>query len=71
MPREVHKVVCYVLHDEHLLVFTHRDQPMTVTGVQVPAGTIESGESPERAAVEHARRRCHRTLVGSRIRSCG
>lgn len=51
MPREVHKVVCYVLHDEHLLVFTHRDQPMAVTGVQVPAGTIESGESPERGAV--------------------
>lgn len=51
MPREVHKAVCYVLHDQHLLVFTHRDHPMTVTGVQVPAGTIESDESPERAAV--------------------
>ena len=51
MPREVHKVVCYVVHDEHILVFTHRDVPMTVTGVQVPAGTIEFGESPEQAAV--------------------
>lgn len=51
MPREVHKAVCYVLHDDHLLVFTHRDQPMTVTGVQVPAGTIKAGEPPEQAAV--------------------
>ncbi|WP_016933121.1 NUDIX domain-containing protein [Rhodococcus sp. R1101] len=51
MPREVHKAVCYVVHDDHMLVFTHRDVPLTVTGVQVPAGTIKLGESPEQAAV--------------------
>jgi len=51
MSREVHKAVCYVVHDEHILVFTHRDVPLTVTGVQVPAGTIEVGESAEQAAV--------------------
>lgn len=51
MPREVHKAVCYVVHDEHILVFTHRGVPMTVTGVQVPAGAVEVGESPERGTV--------------------
>ncbi|MGU3410528.1 NUDIX domain-containing protein [Microbacterium sp. M1A1_1b] len=50
MPRDVAKVVCYVVHAEHLLVFTHDGLPMTVTGVQVPAGTIERDESPEHAA---------------------
>jgi 8-oxo-dGTP pyrophosphatase MutT (NUDIX family) len=51
MPREVEKVVCYVVHDNHLLVFTHDNQPMTVTGVQVPAGSIAPGESPAEAAI--------------------
>ncbi len=32
MPREDHKAVCCVVHDEHILVFTYRDVPMTVTG---------------------------------------
>jgi hypothetical protein len=32
MPREVEKVVCYVVHDNHLLVFTHDNQPMTNRG---------------------------------------
>ncbi|WP_159618873.1 NUDIX domain-containing protein [Arthrobacter zhaoguopingii] len=45
------KVACYVVHDGHLLVFTHDELPMTVTGVQIPAGSIEPGESPEEAAV--------------------
>jgi 8-oxo-dGTP pyrophosphatase MutT (NUDIX family) len=48
---KVENVACYVLHDEHLLVFTHDAYPMEVTGVQVPAGSIEPGESPEQAAV--------------------
>ncbi|GAB3555570.1 hypothetical protein GCM10027404_32750 [Arthrobacter tumbae] len=51
MAREVEKAVCYVLHNNHLLVFTHNNVPLTVTGVQVPAGSIKPGESPERAAV--------------------
>ena len=50
MPLEVDKVVCYVIHDGHLLVFTHDTIPLTRTGVQVPAGSIESGETPEQAA---------------------
>lgn len=50
MAREIQKVVCYVVHDEHLLVFTHDDVPITKTGVQVTAGSIEPRESPEAAA---------------------
>lgn len=50
MPLEVDKVVCYVIQDGHLLVFTHDRIPLTKTGVQVPAGSIESGETRERAA---------------------
>lgn len=50
MPLHVQKVVCYVIHDGHLLVFTHDTIPLATTGVQVPAGTIEPGETPERAA---------------------
>lgn len=47
----VEKAVCYVIADEHLLVFTHDDEPMEVTGVQVPAGSIRDGESAAEAAV--------------------
>lgn len=50
MPRVKEKAVCYVVQDNHLLVFTHLQHPMHVTGVQVPAGTIEPGETPREAA---------------------
>ena len=49
--RVIGKVVAYVVHDERLLVFTHDDVPIEIAGVQVPAGTIEPGESPEVAVV--------------------
>ena len=49
--RVVSKAVGYVIQNEKLLVFTHDDVPITVTGVQVPAGTIEQTESPEDAVV--------------------
>jgi len=45
----VDKVICYVTRGEDLLVFRHRDQPEA--GVQVPAGTVEPGELPDKAAV--------------------
>lgn len=51
MVRTTEKVVCYVVHDGHLLVFTHDNVPMEVTGVQVPAGTIREGESADDAAL--------------------
>ncbi|MCP2635532.1 NUDIX domain-containing protein [Microbacterium sp. HD4P20] len=45
------KVVCYVVDRQRLLVFTHLDRPSTVTGVQVPAGTVKAGENAADAAV--------------------
>lgn len=39
-PRVVRKVVGYVVREDKLLVFTHDDIPLEVTGVQVPAGTM-------------------------------
>lgn len=53
--RRVRKVVCYVVHDDQLLVFTYKGMPLMVMGVQVPAGTIESDEEPAVAAVREAR----------------
>ena len=50
-PRVVRKVVGYVVHEDKLLVFTHDDIPLEVTGVQVPAGTIEVDEAPEDAVL--------------------
>ena len=52
--RVVDKAVAYVVRAGHLLVFEHRDFPLTVTGVQVPAGTIQPGESPRSAALREA-----------------
>lgn len=48
--RVVRKVVAYVVHEEQILVFTHDDVPIEVTGVQVPAGSISDGETPSDAA---------------------
>ena len=53
--RLVRKVVCYVVHDGRLLVFTHDDVPMEVTGVQVPAGSIGVTEAPDEAAIREVR----------------
>jgi 8-oxo-dGTP pyrophosphatase MutT (NUDIX family) len=50
MPIVKEKAVCYVVQDDHLLVFTHLQHPMHITGVQVPAGTIKPGETPYQAA---------------------
>ncbi|MCC9176002.1 NUDIX domain-containing protein [Arthrobacter sp. zg-Y179] len=51
MVKQVRKVVCYAVQQDHLLVFTHKGVPLEVTGVQVPAGTIRPGEEPADAAV--------------------
>lgn len=57
----VGKAVAYVVRDGRLLVFTHRDVPLTITGVQVPAGTIRDGEPPEAAVL---RETCEETGLG-------
>lgn len=49
------KVVCYVVRNERLLVFRHRDYSDEEVGIQVPAGTIRSHETPEEAALREAR----------------
>lgn len=51
----VRKAVGYVVRGGRLLVLAHDDVPLTVTGVQVPAGTIEDGETPEDAVVREVR----------------
>lgn len=51
----VQKAVAYVVHRGRLLVFTHDDVPIEVTGVQVPAGTVDVGESPAEAVVREVR----------------
>jgi 8-oxo-dGTP pyrophosphatase MutT (NUDIX family) len=48
------KVVCYIVRDGRLLVFKHLDEPWDESGLQVPAGSIRPGESPEVAAIREA-----------------
>lgn len=48
------KVIAYILVKGHIVVFRHIDQPWDVTGVQVPAGTIEPGELPSDAVLREA-----------------
>ncbi|MCC3292671.1 NUDIX domain-containing protein [Arthrobacter sp. zg-Y1110] len=55
MVNQVRKVVCYAVQQGHLLVFTHKEVPLEVTGVQVPAGTIRPGEKAADAAVRELR----------------
>ena len=47
------KVFAYITHQCRLLMFRHVDVPEA--GIQVPAGTIESGEFPDSAVIREAR----------------
>jgi SAM-dependent methyltransferase len=47
------KVACYITQGERLLVFDHTQYPEA--GVQIPAGSLEAGESPQAAALREAR----------------
>jgi 8-oxo-dGTP pyrophosphatase MutT (NUDIX family) len=52
MPKTLRrKVVVYCIRDGRLLVFRHVDCSWEQVGVQVPAGSIEEGESVEAAAL--------------------
>ncbi|MEV7680620.1 NUDIX domain-containing protein [Streptomyces sp. NPDC088341] len=57
MPEKVtkDKVLVYVVRDGRLLVFRHTDYPYEEVGIQVPAGSIRPGETPEAAALREAR----------------
>lgn len=49
MANNTDKAHAYVTHEQRLLVFEHPEHPEA--GIQVPGGTIESGESPREAVV--------------------
>lgn len=49
------KVLCYIVRDGKLLVFRHTDYSYEEVGIQVPAGSIQSSETPEQAALREAR----------------
>lgn len=46
------KVVAYITNGDRLLVFSHPHHPDA--GIQVPAGTVEEGESHEEAVLREA-----------------
>lgn len=50
---EKRKVFAYVTRGQQLLVFEHTDAPEA--GIQVPAGTVEAGETIEHAVLREAR----------------
>jgi 8-oxo-dGTP pyrophosphatase MutT (NUDIX family) len=52
MPRIVRKAFAYVTHNDRLLIFSHPLEPEA--GLQVPAGTMDDGETPEQAVLREA-----------------
>jgi 8-oxo-dGTP pyrophosphatase MutT (NUDIX family) len=52
MSSKIGKVIAYITNGRRLLVFRHTEFPQA--GIQVPAGTIEPGESPETAVLREA-----------------
>jgi len=57
MSAKVHtsKVLCYIVREGQLLVFRHADYDLERVGIQIPAGSIRHGESPEDAVLREAR----------------
>lgn len=51
--KHIHKVFAYVTHRQRLLVFVHPRHPEA--GIQVPAGTLDIGESPEAGILREVR----------------
>ena len=47
------KVFAYITQGNDLLVFEHEDAPEA--GIQVPAGTLEDGETPEQGVLREAK----------------
>lgn len=48
------KVLCYIVRDGRLLVFRHTAYTYEEVGIQVPAGSVRAGETPEEAALREA-----------------
>jgi 8-oxo-dGTP pyrophosphatase MutT (NUDIX family) len=57
MPERVERatVLCYIVREGKLLVFRHTQYTYEEVGIQVPAGSIRAGETPEAAALREAR----------------
>lgn len=51
--KHIHKVFAYATNRQGLLVFVHPRHPET--GIQVPPGTLDSGESPEAGVLREVR----------------
>ncbi|MFB8762037.1 NUDIX hydrolase [Nocardiopsis alba] len=49
------KALCYVVREGRLLVFRHVDASPEEVGLQVPAGSVRPGETPEAAALREGR----------------
>lgn len=47
-----YKVLAYITHRGRLLVFSHPHSPEA--GIQIPAGTLEEGETPEEGVLREA-----------------
>jgi 8-oxo-dGTP diphosphatase len=47
-----HKALAYITRGDELLVFTHPFSPEA--GIQVPAGTVDTDETPEQAVLREA-----------------
>ncbi len=54
--RRVEKVIAYIVRGDRFVVFLHEDDadPLLESGLQVPAGTVEAGETPAEAALREA-----------------
>lgn len=59
-----YKVFAYITHQNRLLVFHHPFSPEA--GIQVPAGTLEAGETPEEGVLREA---CEETGLNGLILS--
>lgn len=46
------KAFAYIVHDDQIVLLYHPDHPEA--GIQVPAGTMEAGETPEVAVLREA-----------------
>jgi 8-oxo-dGTP pyrophosphatase MutT (NUDIX family) len=53
MPTLKHKAFAYITYCNRLLIFSHPYTPEA--GIQVPAGTMKDGETPEEAVMREAR----------------
>lgn len=57
----MHKVWAYITDGPRLLLLRHADQPLTLSGLQVPSGTLDEGEDPAAGVLREAAEETGRT----------